>query len=186
ETAEILKHASTSSLVLFDEVGRGTSTFDGMSIAWAICEFLTEKKVTTFFATHYHELTELARKFPHVKNWRVDVVEYNGEVIFTHKIHSGKADKSYGIHVAKLAGLPASVLTNARRVLRLLEKEKNALQPRSQALFSPLEDEDTAEENRDAHKQLLENIKNMPIQSLSPIEAWHKIQEWQRKLSETG
>jgi DNA mismatch repair protein MutS len=125
ETAAIMHNATPRSLVLLDEIGRGTSTFDGLSIAWAVAEYLhdsPEHAAKTLFATHYHELTELAERLPGAQNYRIRVAEREGEVIFLYKLERGRASKSYGIEVARLAGLPPSVLTRARDVLRRLER----------------------------------------------------------------
>jgi DNA mismatch repair protein MutS len=128
ETANILNHATARSLVVLDEVGRGTSTFDGVSIAWAVSEhLLTRVKARTFFATHYHELTQLALQFNGVLNLNVVVREYNDELIFLHQIEEGGADRSYGIHVAKLAGIPGEVVTRARAILQKLEADSPVL-----------------------------------------------------------
>lgn len=127
ETANILNHASKSSLVVLDEVGRGTSTFDGVSIAWAVSEFLLRVKARTFFATHYHELTQLALQFNGVRNLNVVVREWNDELIFLHQIAEGGADRSYGIHVAKLAGIPGEVVSRARDILSKLEADSPVL-----------------------------------------------------------
>ncbi len=126
ETANILNNATPRSLILLDEVGRGTSTFDGLSIAWALVEYLHETPsvaARTLFATHYHELNELAERFPRVKNYRVQVEEHDGKVIFLHKLVPGGADHSYGIEVARMAGLPEPVIVRAREILRHLEAQ---------------------------------------------------------------
>jgi DNA mismatch repair protein MutS len=125
ETAAILHNASPRSLVLLDEIGRGTATFDGLSIAWAVAEYLhdsPEHAAKTLFATHYHELTELAERLPGAQNYRIRVAERDGEVIFLYRLERGRASKSYGIEVARLAGLPPAVLTRARDVLQRLER----------------------------------------------------------------
>lgn len=125
ETAAILHNATPRSLVLLDEIGRGTATFDGLSIAWAVAEFLhdsPENAAKTLFATHYHELTELAERLPGAQNYQIRVAEREGEVIFLYRIERGRASKSYGIEVARLAGLPPAVLTRAREVLTKLER----------------------------------------------------------------
>lgn len=125
ETASILHNATPRSLVLLDEIGRGTSTFDGLSIAWAVCEFLHDSPLhsaKTLFATHYHELTELAEKLSGAKNYQITATEKDGEVVFLHKLKPGKASKSYGIAVARLAGLPAAAIARARVVLEKLER----------------------------------------------------------------
>lgn len=130
ETASILHNATPRSLVLLDEIGRGTSTFDGLSIAWAVAEYLhnsPEHSAKTLFATHYHELTELAESLPGAKNYQITATERDGEVVFLHKMQLGKASKSYGIAVAKLAGLPGPVVERARSVLEKLEKYELAV-----------------------------------------------------------
>jgi DNA mismatch repair protein MutS len=125
ETADILKEATPRSLVILDEIGRGTSTFDGLSIAWAVAEYLHDKKgPKTLFATHYHELTELAVTKPRVKNYNVAISEWNGEIIFLRRIVEGGTSRSYGIQVARLAGLPEEVVARAREVLANLENEE--------------------------------------------------------------
>src|SRR5438034_1787988 len=125
ETAAILHNATPRSLVLLDEIGRGTATFDGLSIAWAVAEYLhdfPEHCAKTLFATHYHELTELAERLPGAQNYRIRVAEREGEVVFLHRLERGRASKSYGIEVARLAGLPPSALARAREVLQRLER----------------------------------------------------------------
>ncbi len=127
ETANILNNATRRSLILLDEVGRGTSTFDGMSIAWALVEYLhgTEKVAArTLFATHYHELNELEQRLERVRNYRIQVQEHNGKVIFLRKLVRGGADHSYGIEVARMAGLPAEVLDRSREILNQLEQQE--------------------------------------------------------------
>jgi len=122
EAAHIVNTASSRSLILLDEVGRGTSTFDGISIAWSLTEYLHQRTgARTLFATHYHELNELADRFPRIRNFKVDVKEYGDKVVFLHKVSPGFADHSYGIHVAKMAGLPAEVTDRAILILRNLE-----------------------------------------------------------------
>lgn len=130
ETAAILHNATPRSLILLDEIGRGTSTFDGLSIAWAVAEYLhdsPEHSAKTLFATHYHELTELAEKLAGAKNYQITAAERNGEVVFLHKLEKGKASKSYGIAVASLAGLPAKAIARAREVLEKLERYELAV-----------------------------------------------------------
>jgi DNA mismatch repair protein MutS len=141
ETAAILHNATARSLILLDEIGRGTSTFDGLSIAWAVAEYLhnsPEHSAKTLFATHYHELTELAEKLPGAKNYRVSATEKDGEIVFLHKLESGKASKSYGIAVARLAGLPANAIARAKEVLAKLEQYELAVfsgkQPNSEEM----------------------------------------------------
>ena len=130
ETAAILHNATPRSLILLDEIGRGTSTFDGLSIAWAVAEYLhnsPEHSAKTLFATHYHELTELAENLPGAKNYQITATEEDGDVVFLHKLEPGKASKSYGIAVAKLAGLPHTVIERAKGVLEKLEKYELAV-----------------------------------------------------------
>jgi DNA mismatch repair protein MutS len=127
ETAAILHNATPRSLILLDEIGRGTSTFDGLSIAWAVAEFLHEServRAKTLFATHYHELTELALTLPRIKNHHLAVEERGGEVVFLRRIAPGPSDRSYGIHVAQLAGLPREVIGRAREILFNLENQE--------------------------------------------------------------
>jgi DNA mismatch repair protein MutS len=127
ETAAILNQAGERSLVILDEIGRGTATFDGLSIAWATIEHLHEKnRCRALFATHFHELTALSAKLPRLFNATVKVKEWQGEVVFLHEVTAGAADRSYGIQVAKLAGLPASVIERAKVVLAKLEAEDRA------------------------------------------------------------
>ena len=128
ETAKILHNATERSLVLLDEIGRGTATFDGLSLAWSVAEYLHDvTEARTMFATHYHELPDLARTRTGVRNLSVAVSEFHDEIIFLHKIVAGAADRSYGIQVARLAGLPGSVIDRAKEILTNLEKaELNA------------------------------------------------------------
>jgi DNA mismatch repair protein MutS len=125
ETANILNHATARSLIVLDEVGRGTSTFDGLSLAWSIVEYLHQVVgAKTLFATHYHELTELAGRLPRLQNFNVAVREWRDQVVFLHKIMPGGTDKSYGIQVARLAGVPRSVIERAKEILRNLEESE--------------------------------------------------------------
>jgi DNA mismatch repair protein MutS len=127
ETANILNNATPRSLIILDEIGRGTSTFDGLSLAWAVAEYLHDEprvKARCLFATHYHELTELSLTMPGVKNYNVAVKEYGDKIIFLRKIMPGGTDKSYGIHVARLAGLPKQVIRRAGEVLTNLENDE--------------------------------------------------------------
>ena len=124
ETAAILNNATENSLIILDEIGRGTSTFDGVSIAWSVAEHLHHNiKAKTLFATHYHVLNKLAEKSPRIKNYNVAVKEVKGEVIFLHKLVEGGTDESYGVYVAQLAGLPRSVIERAREIQSVLEKD---------------------------------------------------------------
>ena len=124
-----LNNATTKSLIILDEIGRGTSTYDGLSIAWAVIEYLhncPEVKAKTLFATHYHELVQLEEQLPGIVNYNVAVREYEGKVVFLHEIVRGGTDKSYGIHVAQLAGIPSAVIDRAKEILRHLESSHEA------------------------------------------------------------
>ena len=139
ETAAILNQADQNALVILDEIGRGTATYDGLSIAWATLEHLHEgNKCRALFATHYHELTQLSSKLDNLMNATIAVREWNGEIIFLHEVKQGAADRSYGVQVAKLAGLPASVVERARVVLEALEKGDREDGNKAKALFEDL------------------------------------------------
>ncbi|UCD56716.1 MAG: DNA mismatch repair protein MutS, partial [Candidatus Hydrogenedentota bacterium] len=179
ETANILNNATSRSLVVLDEIGRGTSTYDGMSIAWAVAEYMHNNiGAKTLFATHYHELTDLARELRRVKNLNVAVREWNNQVIFLYKVVEGSSDHSYGIHVAKLAGLPDNVIARARLVLSDLEninprrRLKGSAESNQLQLFTPstplsaLEDE----------------LRKLDIDRLTPLEALSKLSELKGKI----
>jgi len=130
EVASILNEATSNSLIILDEIGRGTSTYDGLSIAWAVAEYIVDKEkcgAKTLFATHYHELTELENKLEGIKNYNIAVKEKGEDIIFLRKIVPGGTDESYGIHVAKLAGVPKAVIKNANDVLRSLERKSSLI-----------------------------------------------------------
>ncbi|MEA3459381.1 MAG: DNA mismatch repair protein MutS, partial [Chloroflexota bacterium] len=181
ETANILHHATNRSLLILDEIGRGTSTYDGISIAWAVVEYIHNHprlKARTLFATHYHELTALARMLPRVRNYNVAVAEEGGEVVFLRKVVPGGADKSYGIHVARLAGLPRTVIHRAEEILEELEREsrapiapKGVVEARQLPLFS-------------LAGPLLEELKKLDVNSMTPLEALNKLYELQQKSKE--
>ncbi|MFH1850202.1 MAG: DNA mismatch repair protein MutS [archaeon] len=136
ETANILNNATDKSLIILDEIGRGTSTYDGFSLAWAIVEYIHETiKAQTLFATHYHQLNLLTEKFPSIRNYHVDIKESENDIIFLRKVKEGGTDRSYGVHVAKLAGLPKAVISSARRLMGILEKE-DKLMPQLEKLIS--------------------------------------------------
>ena len=177
ETANILNNASPRSLLILDEIGRGTSTYDGISIAWAIIEHLhshPKLKPLTLFATHYHELTELADLYPGVRNYNVAVSEADGTVVFLHKIVPGAADRSYGIHVAQMAGLPPSVITRANEILKQLEQSSGKTLPAASATQDQLR---LFPENN----PMIEAFKKLDLESLSPIQALNLLYEWKRK-----
>jgi len=176
ETAYILNHATRSSLVIFDEVGRGTSTYDGVSIAQAVVEHLHDAPrlgCRTLFATHYHELTALAERLPRVRNQRVEVLEEGDSVRFLHRVVPGGADRSYGIHVAAVAGLPSGVIARARDVLGELERQR-PLEPPDVQLGLPIE------MSPDSVRKELEEIDPA---SLSPLEALQKLYQLRAKLT---
>jgi DNA mismatch repair protein MutS len=172
ETANIINNATARSLVILDEVGRGTSTYDGLALAWAITEHIaTELKCRTLFATHYHELTELAELFGNVRNLNVAVREWMDEVVFLHKILPGGTDKSYGIHVAKLAGVPKSVLERSKEILEELEATFQ-----KEATGEHLAKHKTKETEGDSlfvqrHKGVLDRLGSIDIDNLTPLEA---------------
>jgi DNA mismatch repair protein MutS len=179
ETAEILHHATNRSLLILDEIGRGTSTYDGLAIAWAIIEYLHNHprlKPRTLFATHYHELTGLAEMLPLIANYNVAVAEEGDKVIFLHQIVKGGADRSYGIHVAQLAGLPRDVIHRANEILQELEEhavttavEPSRLSTGQQIALFP------------ESSPILEELKKLDIAAMTPLEAMNKLYEWQRR-----
>lgn len=184
EAASILNNLSSRSLILLDELGRGTSTYDGISIAWAIAEYIHEHpaaKAKTLFATHYHELNEMENNFSRIKNYNVTVKEYNNKVIFLRKLVRGGSEHSFGIHVARMAGMPKSVVSRANEILKELEEshqKKTLTKPVAdiashregyQLSFFQLEDP--------VLKQIRDEIKNLDVNNLTPIEALNKLNE---------
>ncbi|NOZ61539.1 MAG: DNA mismatch repair protein MutS [Calditrichaeota bacterium] len=190
ETANILNNATTKSLILLDEIGRGTSTFDGLSIAWSVAEYLHNTSAVaakTLFATHYHELTELARILPRVKNYNVAVKEWGDQVIFLRKIVAGGCDNSYGIHVAQLAGLPRIVIERARQVLSNLEKDEftETRTPRLARPRSP-EGKQIVPSQLDFFSRqetaLREKLKEIDVNQLTPLEALNTLSELKKLI----
>ena len=185
ETANILNNATERSLVILDEVGRGTSTYDGLALAWAVSEYIaTRIKCRTLFATHYHELTELAELFTNVKNCNVAVREWMDEVVFLHKILPGGTDKSYGIHVAKLAGVPKSILERSKEILEELESTFAR-----EATGQRLSKHKTKEPDKDLlfiekHKSVLEKLASTDVNNLTPIEAINLLNQIKREIDE--
>ena len=186
ETAVILNTATSKSLVILDEIGRGTATFDGLSIAWSVVEYLHQHtKSKTLFATHYHELTELAELLPGVKNCHVAVKESGQDIVFLRRVEPGSADKSYGIEVAKLAGLPVVVLERAREILKKHEegeheisdhltrqyKRKQKRAPESQMSLFMITDH-----------EVLEELRTLNPDQLTPLQALEKLHEFKTKL----
>ena len=188
EVANILNNASKNSLLILDEIGRGTSTFDGLSIAWAVLEYIALRiGARTLFATHYHELTELEGKVEGVKNYCVSVKEQGENVIFLRKITRGGTDRSYGIHVAKLAGVPGVVTGRAEELLKVLSQYNINLRS--------AEEESTKEEdfvyNFDAPRgelmrlnELADEINSLDVNSMSPLDALKKLYELKEKFTE--
>ena len=178
EAANILHNATSRSLLILDEIGRGTSTYDGVSIAWAMVEYIhshPDLKATTFFATHYHELTQLADLLPGVRNYNVAVSETDNNVVFLHKIIPGGADRSYGIHVAQIAGLPKPVIQRAHEILRQLEVSSG----------KTLEQAETSKRQMTLFPEnnpLLEAFKDLDINILTPIEALNLLYDWKRRF----
>lgn len=180
ETANILNHATNRSLLILDEIGRGTSTYDGLSIAWAVIEYIHNHpkiRARTLFATHYHELTQLSELLPGVRNYNVAVSEADNTVIFLHKIIPGAADRSYGIHVGQLAGLPKTVIQRAAEILKQLENSsgqainlQNVVSHQQLQLFPE-------------NNPILKALEEIDINTLSPIEAINLLYEWKNKFS---
>jgi DNA mismatch repair protein MutS len=183
ESANILNNATPRSLVILDELGRGTSTYDGISLAWAITEYLHDRSgCRTLFATHYHELAELADKLPNLRNHNVLVHEGEDGIVFLHKIAAGSADKSYGIHVAELAGVPAEILDRARQVLAELEARHMAVPelpnpkgPRRPRLVEPSLFAGTDD-------PVLVALSRADLDRMTPEQALRQLRLWQREL----
>ncbi len=189
QTANVLNNLTARSLVILDEIGRGTSTFDGLSIAWAVVEYLhklKDKKPLTLFATHYHELTELSLTFNRIKNFNVAVKEWNEEVIFLYRVVEGSTDHSYGIHVARLAGLPKLVVERAKEILNTLEINSVDSSGVPKLADSTVLKEDYQLSLFEAAREnpLIKEIEGLEIDRLTPIEALNKITEWQKKIRE--
>jgi DNA mismatch repair protein MutS len=167
ETAKILREATAKSLVLLDEIGRGTSTFDGLSIAWAVTEDLHDRiGARTLFATHYHELCDLAEHKKGIKNYHMSVQEWNGEIIFLRRLKSGGTNRSYGVTVASMAGLPPSTIQRAREILKLLEVKDLSFQ-------SDLDAKDSGQISLfgETESALTQELKLLDVNAITPIEA---------------
>jgi DNA mismatch repair protein MutS len=183
ETAVILNTATERSLIVLDEIGRGTATYDGLALAWAFVEHIHQHtRAKTLFATHYHELTELAEQLEGVRNLRVSVKEAGESIIFLRKVEPGKADRSYGIEVARLAGLPVAVIERARQVLQLHERTEHEVtgeltprrsEPLQIRLFEPV------------NHQIADRIRGLNLDQLRPIEALQLLAELQEELKRT-
>ena len=188
ETATILNNISDRSLILLDEIGRGTSTYDGISIAWAISEFLHDQKTRakTLFATHYHELNEMTLSYERIKNFNVSIKEEKNDVLFLRKLVPGGSEHSFGIHVAKMAGMPKKVLNKANSILKKLEKSHSSEQLNKdiksiksdiQLEFFKLDDP--------ALEEIKEELLDIDINSMTPMEALLKLSEIKRKISDS-
>ncbi|MBA3769438.1 MAG: DNA mismatch repair protein MutS, partial [Blastocatellia bacterium] len=189
ETAAILHNSTPRSLILLDEIGRGTSTFDGLSIAWAVAEYLHNSEMhaaKTLFATHYHELTELAEHLPGAKNYQVTAGERDGEVVFFHKLQPGKASKSYGIAVGRLAGLPSTVIERAKDVLAKLEQYELAVfkADNRTGLAKAATANAVAQVSLFAlaNEATIESIRSIDLETISPTEAKVKLAELKKKI----
>jgi DNA mismatch repair protein MutS len=196
ETAKILNNATEKSLILLDEIGRGTSTFDGLSIAWAVAEHLHEKediRAKTLFATHYHELTELALTLSRIKNYHVTVKEKKDDIVFLRKIVSGPSDQSYGIHVAKLAGIPRAVVDRAKEILFNLEKQELDDTGHPRLAYRSSKERDRAQMllfKEDREQELLKDIKEeidkCHISELTPLDALNLLSQFKKKIKDKG
>ena len=184
EVANIVNNATEKSLIILDEVGRGTSTFDGISIAWALAEHILNKiKARTLFATHYNELTELSLIHDGVKNYNISVREWGDEIIFLRKIEEGPADKSYGIQVARLAGVPDAIISRSKEVLYNLQNESlsETGKPRLSG-GKPKKRREQLDLFSSAHDSVISEIVNLETDNLSPEEALSIMKELREKL----
>ncbi len=190
ETANILQGATSRSLVVLDEIGRGTATFDGLSIAWAVAEYLATNargRPKTLFATHYHELTDLADALPGVVNAHVAAREWQDGIVFLHKIVPGRSDRSYGIQVARLAGMPAAVITRARAILQSLEQDELTRGGRPSISGTPAEPQQQLglfqmPASDPAAERLAEKLRDVDTDNLTPLQALSLLAEWKRDL----
>jgi DNA mismatch repair protein MutS len=184
ESAHILNSATSRSLILLDEIGRGTSTYDGLSIAWAIAEHIQDRRhlgARTLFATHYHEMTQLEGLREGIKNYCVAVHERDGDVVFLRKIVPGGADRSYGIHVAKLAGLPSTVIARAQQVLAQLEQPDNTIEG------TPIPSEKEPQHTSLPHPHpIIEEVQQIDLFSMTPLDALNRLADLQRRIGLTG
>jgi DNA mismatch repair protein MutS len=183
ETANLLNNATRRSLIVLDEIGRGTSTYDGLSIAWAVAEQIRRIGAKTLFATHYHHLNELEKTVAGVKNYRIAVKEEADRIVWLRKIMPGGTDRSYGIEVARLAGLPHEVIERAKEVLQDLEKNDNSagLVDRKQQVHTKTQKMQLTLFEAEPHPAL-EELAKLDLATMSPIEALMKLDELQKKL----
>jgi DNA mismatch repair protein MutS len=189
ETANILNNASENSLVILDEIGRGTSTFDGLSIAWAVAEYLhdlNEKGVKTLFATHYHELTELAKTKTRVKNYNIAVKEWNDEIIFLRKLVEGGTNRSYGIQVARLAGIPALVVDRAKKILYKIENDEHVVSGPGACAAEKGRQKAGAVQLalfRRPDRSIIEDLARLDISTMTPLEALNYLDSLREKAN---
>ena len=187
ETSAILHAATGRSLVLLDEIGRGTSTYDGVAIAWAVTECLHNSiGCKTIFATHYHELTQLTEELEHVRNFNVAVREVGEEIVFLHRLEPGGADRSYGIHVGRLAGLPAPVVTRAWQVLKLLEAGHHVAKQPAPAPLDATQLGLFRQAPTPSPDPLLLELDDLDVNALSPLEALNRLAAWQKRRKDGG
>ena len=182
EVANILANATSDSLVVLDEIGRGTSTFDGLSIAWAVVEYIAKNlSCKTLFATHYHELSELEGVIKGVKNYKSTVKEVGDKVVFLRKIIRGSANKSFGVEVAKLAGVPEAVITRAKEISANLERVNQKL---DLDIFSENEERQQAEKKNKLGQQLLSILRDVDMNRMSPMECFEVLNDLVEKAKE--
>ncbi len=185
ESASILNNISERSLILFDELGRGTATYDGISIAWAIVEYLHENKChcKTLFATHYHELNDMAKTFSRIRNYNVSVKEMADKIIFLRKLAPGGAEHSFGIHVAKMAGIPNTIIQRAEQILAQLEAQANNITTQEKKKIKPQSTQlSFFELNDPVLEQIKEKLRGIKVDSITPIEALNELNELQKLL----
>ena len=193
EAADILNNISSRSLILFDELGRGTSTYDGISIAWAIVEYIHEHpraRAKTLFATHYHELNEMENSFARIKNYNVSVKEVGNKVLFLRKLVRGGSEHSFGIHVAKMAGMPQSIVKRSNEILKQLEGDK-----RKECIGETSSITPSGTKQGDGYQlsifqlddpiltRVTDEIKNLNVNNLTPLEALNKLSEIRKILT---
>ena len=190
ESASILNNISDRSIVLLDEIGRGTSTYDGISIAWAIVEYIHEHpraKARTLFATHYHELNEMEKTFPRIKNYNVSVKEVGNKVIFLRKLERGGSEHSFGIHVAKMAGMPKSIVHRANEILKQLERD-NRQQGIAHSTVPKVETAPSGVQlsffqlDDPVLSQIRDELLHLDVNNLTPLEALNKLNDIKKIL----
>ena len=189
EVAYILKNATSKSLIIYDEVGRGTSTYDGMSIARAIVEYTNSRRIgaKTLFATHYHELTVMEQEYRGIVNYNIAAKKRGDSITFLRKIVRGSTDDSYGIEVAKLAGLPGDVIRRAREILASVEKTATAVRAMGSESKGAAKEKEQKEDDRISlddclREQVLEELRNTDLNTLSPFECMQLLFDWKKRL----